>query len=138
MPQITLSLGSSCESHMNAPLKFMCFWFFQLQALEMQGKHVDALGELSKICLLLRIFPPEESSVCSLNKICKYFSITFSHFSYTNIYFLFSLFLTRYDGTWLQLSLHSYPLLLTMELPFMSVFLAIRYLDSHIYPFQIF
>lgn len=34
----------------------------QAWALEMQGKHVDALGELSKICLLLRIFPPEESS----------------------------------------------------------------------------
>lgn len=34
----------------------------QTWALEMQGKHVDALGELSKICLLLRIFPPEESS----------------------------------------------------------------------------
>ncbi|WJX21774.1 hypothetical protein P8452_11162 [Trifolium repens] len=34
----------------------------QAWALEMQGKHVEALGELSKICLLLRIFPPEESS----------------------------------------------------------------------------
>lgn len=33
----------------------------------MQGKHVDTMEELSKICLLLRIFPPEESSVCTLN-----------------------------------------------------------------------
>ncbi|KAL2597768.1 hypothetical protein AAZX31_11G204000 [Glycine max] len=31
------------------------------KALEMQGKQVDAMVELSKICLLLRIFPPEES-----------------------------------------------------------------------------
>lgn len=34
----------------------------QAWALEMQGKNVDAMVELSKICLLLRIFPPEESS----------------------------------------------------------------------------
>ncbi|KAK7390713.1 hypothetical protein VNO78_18737 [Psophocarpus tetragonolobus] len=34
----------------------------QAWALEMQGKKVDATVELSKICLLLRIFPPEESS----------------------------------------------------------------------------
>ncbi|KAK7270049.1 hypothetical protein RIF29_22926 [Crotalaria pallida] len=34
----------------------------QAWALEMQGKHVDAMVELSKICLLLQIFPPEESS----------------------------------------------------------------------------
>lgn len=34
----------------------------QAWALEMQGKQVDAMVELSKICLLLRIFPPEESS----------------------------------------------------------------------------
>lgn len=34
----------------------------QAWALEMQGKQVDAIVELSKICLLLRIFPPEESS----------------------------------------------------------------------------
>lgn len=33
----------------------------------MQGKQVEAMVELSKICLLLRIFPPEESSVCILN-----------------------------------------------------------------------
>lgn len=32
----------------------------------MQGKHVDTLAELSKIGLLLRIFPPEESSVSTL------------------------------------------------------------------------
>ena len=32
----------------------------------MQGKQVDAMVELSKICLLLRIFPPEESLVCLL------------------------------------------------------------------------
>ncbi|ESW14627.1 hypothetical protein PHAVU_007G004000 [Phaseolus vulgaris] len=34
----------------------------QAWALEMQGKQVEAMVELSKICLLLRIFPPEESS----------------------------------------------------------------------------
>ncbi|KAF7837141.1 PTI1-like tyrosine-protein kinase 3 [Senna tora] len=34
----------------------------QAWALEVQGKHVEAKLELSKICLLLRIFPPEESS----------------------------------------------------------------------------
>ncbi|KAK7343233.1 hypothetical protein VNO77_11823 [Canavalia gladiata] len=37
-------------------------FLLQAWALEIQGKHVDALVELSKICLLLRIFPPEESS----------------------------------------------------------------------------
>lgn len=40
----------------------------------MQGKHVDALGELSKMCLILQVFPPEESSVCTLNNnLQKYF-----------------------------------------------------------------
>ncbi|XP_058771957.1 uncharacterized protein LOC131645761 [Vicia villosa] len=34
----------------------------QAWALEIQGKHVDALGELSKMCLILQVFPPEESS----------------------------------------------------------------------------
>ncbi|XP_059450358.1 uncharacterized protein LOC132181239 isoform X2 [Corylus avellana] len=33
-----------------------------LQALEMQGKHVEAKLELSKICLIHRTFPPEEFS----------------------------------------------------------------------------
>lgn len=37
-----------------------------LQALVMQGKHAEAVVELSKICLVWRIFPPEESSVCAL------------------------------------------------------------------------
>ena len=37
-----------------------------LQALEMQGKHAEAKSELSKICPILQIFPPEESSVCDL------------------------------------------------------------------------
>ncbi|GMN63517.1 hypothetical protein TIFTF001_032582 [Ficus carica] len=36
--------------------------FLQAWALEMQGKHAEAMLELSKICLILRIFPPEESS----------------------------------------------------------------------------
>ncbi|KAL5781064.1 hypothetical protein ACOSP7_006093 [Xanthoceras sorbifolium] len=36
--------------------------FLQAWALEMQGNHSGALSELSKICLVLRIFPPEESS----------------------------------------------------------------------------
>ncbi|KAM1050041.1 hypothetical protein ACFX13_032568 [Malus domestica] len=36
--------------------------FLQAWALVMQSKHAEALVELSKICLLLRIFPPEESS----------------------------------------------------------------------------
>ncbi|KAI4334742.1 hypothetical protein L6164_013454 [Bauhinia variegata] len=31
-------------------------------ALEMQGKHNEAKLEMSKTCLLLRIFPPDESS----------------------------------------------------------------------------
>ncbi|XP_004300002.1 PREDICTED: uncharacterized protein LOC101306137 [Fragaria vesca subsp. vesca] len=31
-------------------------------ALVMQGKHAEAMVELSKICLVWRIFPPEESS----------------------------------------------------------------------------
>ncbi|KAK4573480.1 hypothetical protein RGQ29_031440 [Quercus rubra] len=35
-------------------------WF--LQALEIQVKHAEAKFELSKICLMLRIFPPKESS----------------------------------------------------------------------------
>ena len=39
----------------------------------MQGKHVDAMAELSKICLLLQIFPPEESSVCIIIIICSVF-----------------------------------------------------------------
>ncbi|KAL1295559.1 hypothetical protein HN51_056425 [Arachis hypogaea] len=34
----------------------------QAWALEMQGKHVESMAELSKICHLLQIFPPEESS----------------------------------------------------------------------------
>ena len=32
----------------------------------MQGKHTEAAGELSKLCLIHRIFPPEEGSVSSL------------------------------------------------------------------------
>ncbi|CAB4263497.1 unnamed protein product [Prunus armeniaca] len=36
--------------------------FLQAWALVMQGKHAEAVLELSKICLILRIFPPEESS----------------------------------------------------------------------------
>ncbi|KAF3455435.1 hypothetical protein FNV43_RR00062 [Rhamnella rubrinervis] len=36
--------------------------FLQAWALEMQGKHAEAMLELSKICLVLRIFPPEESA----------------------------------------------------------------------------
>ncbi|RVW92281.1 hypothetical protein CK203_032520 [Vitis vinifera] len=31
-------------------------------ALEMQGRHSEAVVELSKICLIHQIFPPEESS----------------------------------------------------------------------------
>ncbi|POO03375.1 phosphoribosylformylglycinamidine synthase [Trema orientale] len=36
--------------------------FLQAWALEMQGKHDETMSELSKICLLLRIFPPDELS----------------------------------------------------------------------------
>ncbi|KAM7253304.1 hypothetical protein ACFE04_008745 [Oxalis oulophora] len=36
--------------------------FLQAWALELQGKHSEAIWELSRICLVLRIFPPEESS----------------------------------------------------------------------------
>ncbi|OMO97708.1 hypothetical protein COLO4_14416 [Corchorus olitorius] len=38
------------------------FCFLQAWAFEMQGKHTEAMLELSKICLVHRIFPPEESS----------------------------------------------------------------------------
>lgn len=37
-----------------------------LQALEIQGKHSESVGELSKICLIHRIFPPNEYSVRAL------------------------------------------------------------------------
>ncbi|KAL4578367.1 hypothetical protein LXL04_014489 [Taraxacum kok-saghyz] len=37
-------------------------WLLQAWALEMQGKHDEAVGELSKLCLIHRIFPPEEGS----------------------------------------------------------------------------
>ncbi|KAJ9701384.1 hypothetical protein PVL29_006646 [Vitis rotundifolia] len=36
--------------------------FLQAWALEMQGRHSEAVVELSKICLIHQIFPPEESS----------------------------------------------------------------------------
>ncbi|KAL6970787.1 hypothetical protein U1Q18_030475 [Sarracenia purpurea var. burkii] len=36
--------------------------FLQAWALQMQGKHSEAVVELSKICLIHRIFPPEECS----------------------------------------------------------------------------
>lgn len=57
--------------------KFMFCYCFQLQALEMQGKQVEAMVELSKICLLLRIFPPEESSVCIFNNNLHFFPLKF-------------------------------------------------------------
>ncbi|KFK37163.1 hypothetical protein AALP_AA4G221300 [Arabis alpina] len=37
-------------------------WFLQAWALEIQGKHSESVAELSKICLIHRIFPPEEYS----------------------------------------------------------------------------
>ncbi|KAJ0703132.1 hypothetical protein HanPI659440_Chr14g0547541 [Helianthus annuus] len=37
-------------------------WLLQAWALEMQGKHIEAVDELSKLCLVHRIFPPEEGS----------------------------------------------------------------------------
>lgn len=37
-------------------------WFLQAWALEIQGKPSESVGELSKICLIHRIFPPEEYS----------------------------------------------------------------------------
>ncbi|XP_026420113.1 uncharacterized protein LOC113316101 [Papaver somniferum] len=37
-------------------------WFLQAWALEMQGKHSEAVEEISKICLIHQIFPPEEFS----------------------------------------------------------------------------
>ena len=36
------------------------------QALEIKGKRAEAKFELSKICLMLWKFPPEESFVCDL------------------------------------------------------------------------
>ncbi|KAL9263390.1 hypothetical protein AKJ16_DCAP16097 [Drosera capensis] len=38
-------------------------WFLQAWALEMRGKHSGALEELSKICIVHQIFPPESSSM---------------------------------------------------------------------------
>ncbi|KAL5570887.1 hypothetical protein UlMin_020484 [Ulmus minor] len=40
-----------------------CSSFSQAWALEIQGKHVEEKLELSNICLVLRIFSPEESSL---------------------------------------------------------------------------
>ncbi|GMH08708.1 hypothetical protein Nepgr_010548 [Nepenthes gracilis] len=37
-------------------------WFLEAWALEMQQKHSEAVEELSKICAIHRIFPPESSS----------------------------------------------------------------------------
>ncbi|KAG2296049.1 hypothetical protein Bca4012_002529 [Brassica carinata] len=37
-------------------------WFLQAWALEIQGKHSESVAELSKICLIHRIFPPGEYS----------------------------------------------------------------------------
>ncbi|PWA56410.1 hypothetical protein CTI12_AA416430 [Artemisia annua] len=37
-------------------------WLLQAWALEMQGKPIEAVNELSKLCLIHRIFPPEEGS----------------------------------------------------------------------------
>lgn len=37
-------------------------WLLQAWALEMQGKPIEAVNELSKLCLVHRIFPPEEGS----------------------------------------------------------------------------
>ncbi|GFP80709.1 hypothetical protein PHJA_000214200 [Phtheirospermum japonicum] len=36
----------------------------QAWALEVQNKHAEALVELFNVCLIHRIFPPEENSVC--------------------------------------------------------------------------
>ncbi|GAB2265592.1 hypothetical protein Dimus_000631 [Dionaea muscipula] len=37
-------------------------WFLQAWALELQGKHLDAMEELSKICVIHQIFTPEPFS----------------------------------------------------------------------------
>ncbi|XP_076883719.1 uncharacterized protein LOC143532583 [Bidens hawaiensis] len=37
-------------------------WLLQAWAMEMQGKHTEAVDELSKLCLIHRIFPPDEGS----------------------------------------------------------------------------
>ncbi|XP_071736548.1 uncharacterized protein [Rutidosis leptorrhynchoides] len=37
-------------------------WLLQAWALEMQSKPIEAVNELSKLCLVHRIFPPEEGS----------------------------------------------------------------------------
>nr|XP_043632177.1 uncharacterized protein LOC122603517 [Erigeron canadensis] len=37
-------------------------WLLQAWALEMQGKPIEAVNELSKLCLVHRIFPPIENS----------------------------------------------------------------------------
>lgn len=57
---------------------------FSFQALEMQGKHSEAMVEMSKLSLIHRIFPPEESSVCAL--IIDYFGN--SVFCFLYMYYL--------------------------------------------------
>ena len=37
----------------------------------MQDRHSEADAELLKICHVVQTFPPDESSVCILNHLCK-------------------------------------------------------------------
>lgn len=57
---------------------FAIYW---VQALEVQGKHSEAVLELSKICVILRTFPPEESSVW-----CWFVDVTV-HFSFMVLFY---------------------------------------------------
>lgn len=69
-------------------IEFMFHNSILLQALKMQGKHSEAVLELSKICVIHHIFPPEESSVCVL------FSNEFLHMIFS--FYNFSLCLLGY------------------------------------------
>lgn len=46
----------------------------------MQGKHAEAKLELSKICLVLRIFPPEESAVSAIVYPCNFMEVSLCKF----------------------------------------------------------
>lgn len=61
-----------------------------IQALEMQGRHSEAVVELSKICLIHQIFPPEESSVCDPVFSKFIFGILFDFLSDHDSYFFSS------------------------------------------------
>lgn len=46
----------------------------------MQGKHAEAKLELSKICLVLQIFSPEESAVSAIVYPCNFMEVSLCKF----------------------------------------------------------